>query len=298
MRVVVTGSSGLIGRALLVRLRHEGHEVTPLVRRAPSVGEAHWDPARGVLDEAVLEGVDAVVNLAGAGIGDRRWTTTRKQEILESRVSSTSLLSSALAATEGRPATLVNASAIGFYGDRGDELLTEESAPGTGFLAEVCRAWEAATAPAESAGVRVVHLRNAVVLARHAGALARQLPLFRLGLGARLGRGDQWFSWITLRDELSAILLVLEQPALVGAVNCTSASPVTNARFTSALGKALHRPAALAVPRPALRLALGRQLADEAVTASLRVVPRRLEASGFAFEDRSIEEALASVLSG
>jgi uncharacterized protein (TIGR01777 family) len=296
MRVVVTGSSGLIGTALLVRLRREGHQVIPLVRRSPDAGAAHWDPAVGTIDTGALEGADAVVNLAGVGIGDRRWSAARKEAILSSRVSSTTLLCETVAGLTRPPPVLVNASAIGFYGDRGDELLTEDSSAGTGFVADVCRAWEAATSPAKQAGVRVVHLRTAVVLARHGGALARQLPLFRLGLGGRLGRGDQWLSWISLRDEVRAILHILSEGSLVGATNCSSSAPVTNAQFTRALGRAVHRPAALVVPRSALRLALGHELADELVLTSQRVMPTRLEASGFSFEDPSINEALAAVL--
>jgi len=296
MRVVVTGSSGLIGIALLVRLRREGHQVIPLVRRSPDAGAAHWDPAVGTIDAGALERADAVVNLAGVGIGDRRWSAARKEAILSSRVSSTTLLCETVAGLTRSPPVLVNASAIGFYGDQGDELLTEDSPAGTGFVADVCRAWEAATSPARQAGVRVVHLRTAVVLARHGGALARQLPLFRLGLGGRLARGDQWLSWISLRDEVRAILHILGEESLVGATNCSSSAPVTNAQFTRALGRAVHRPAALVVPRSALRLALGHELADELVLTSQRVMPTRLEASGFSFEDPSIDEALAAVL--
>ncbi|MGD0321458.1 MAG: TIGR01777 family oxidoreductase [Acidimicrobiales bacterium] len=296
MRVVVAGSSGLIGKAVLARLHREGHQVVPLVRKSPDAGEARWDPAARVIDAGALEGADAVVNLAGVGIGDRPWSVARKEEILSSRVGSTTLLCETLAQLTRPPQVLVNASAIGFYGHRGDELLTEDSAAGTGFVADVCRAWEAATSPAKQAGTRVVHLRTAVVLARHGGALARQLPLFRLGLGGRLGRGDQWLSWISLRDEVRAILHILGEGSIVGAANCSSPVPVTNAQFTRALGRAMHRPAVLVVPRPALRLALGRELADELVLASQRVVPTRLETSRFSFEDPSIDEALAAVL--
>ncbi|MGA2036456.1 MAG: TIGR01777 family oxidoreductase [Acidimicrobiales bacterium] len=296
MRVIVTGSSGLIGGVLLSSLRDEGHEAVPLVRRPPRAGEAHWDPASGAIDVTALEGCDAVVNLAGVGIAERRWSAARKEAILRSRIESTRFLCETLVGLTSRPRALVNASAIGFYGNRSDEVLTEDSAPGTGFLAEVCQAWEATTAPAEKAEVRVVHLRTAVVLARHGGVLARQLPLFRLGLGGRLGRADRWFSWISLRDEVRAIRHILGEGSLVGAVNCSSPAPVTNIQFTRALGRALHRPAVLVVPRSALRLALGRELADELALASQRVVPTRLAASGFTFEDPSIDGALAAIL--
>jgi len=298
MRVVVSGSSGMIGQALLELLRVEGHEVVPLVRRSTHRGEARWDPSSGSIDDAALDGCDAAVNLAGVGIGDRRWSRKRKREIVESRVASTDLLSRTLGELSQRPRTLVSASAIGIYGDRGDEILTEDSETGEGFPAEVCEKWEAATAPAQIAGIRVAHLRSAVVLALTGGALARQLPLFRAGIGGRLGKGDQWFSWVSLRDEAKAILHILETETLSGAVNCSSPAPVTNREFTKALARALRRPAAFSVPRPALRVALGRKFADEFVLSSLRVLPSRLTGSGFVFEDQKLEEALGNALSG
>jgi uncharacterized protein (TIGR01777 family) len=293
---VVSGSSGLIGRALLRKLSDEGHEIITLVRRPPRGNEVQWDPPRATIDSAGLEGCDAVVNLAGAGIGDRRWSPARKREILESRVGSTALLCQTLAGLTRRPRVLVNASAIGVYGSRGDEVLTEDSAAGTGFLAEVCGAWESATSSAESAGIRVVHLRTSVVLAAEGGALARQLSIFKLGLGGRLGRGDQWLSWISLSDELRAILHVLTQESHSGPVNAVAPSPVTNASFTRALGSALHRPAVLVVPGAALRMALGREMADEMVLASQRVLPERLQASGFSFDHPSVDQAIAAAL--
>jgi uncharacterized protein len=295
MRVVLSGSSGLIGAALSARLGDEGHELLRLVRRPPLAGEVWWDPATGTIDADALQGCDAVVNLAGVGIGDRRWSSARKQEILDSRVTSTKVLCEALAGLARRPRTLVSASAVGIYGDRGDEVLTEESSTGSGFLSEVCGAWEAATTPAEEAGIRVVHLRTAVVLAPRGGALARQLPLFRLGLGGRLGRGDQWLSWISLRDEVGAIVHALGRESLAGPVNASAPGPVTNEHFTRALGRALHRPAVLAVPRSALRIALGRELAHELTLASQRVLPRCLQANGFTFEDSSLDETLCAL---
>jgi len=276
MRVVVTGSTGLIGQALLATLGAGGHETVALVRRAGGPGEARWDPAGGMIDTGALAGADAVVHLAGAGIGDRRWTGARRAVILGSRVESTSLLCGALAGLDRPPAVLVSASAIGYYGDRGDEELTETSGPGTGFQAEVCRQWEGATIVAEEAGIRVVHLRSAVVLARTGGALAKQLPLFRAGLGGRLGRGNQWLSWITLRDEVGAILHVLD---------------------TASLARALGRPAVLAVPPFALRLALGRDLADELLLGSLKVMPARLEETGYRFRDPHLGDALVGLVS-
>jgi len=297
VRVVVTGSSGLIGGALVRALRARGAEVTTLVRRPPAgPGEVRWDPAAGSLDGAVLDGAVAVVHLAGAGIGDRRWSTARRHELVTSRVASTSLLARTLAELERPPEVMVSASAVGYYGDRGDEELTEDSDPGPGFLADVCRQWEEATVAASEAGLRVVRLRSGVVLSADGGALARQLPLFRLGLGGRLGDGRQWLSWISLTDEVRAILHVLDERSLRGAVNATAPEPVTNRRFTAALGAALHRPAVLAVPGLALRLALGGDLASEMVLAGQRVLPARLLGAGFGFHHRTVDLALAAAL--
>jgi uncharacterized protein (TIGR01777 family) len=296
MRIAVTGASGLIGQALLPALRAGGHETVVLVRRPSGPGEARWDPAEGEIDPGALAGTDAVVHLAGAGIGDSRWSPARKELILRSRVDSTRLLGRSLAALDRPPAVLVSASAIGYYGDRGDEELTETSGPGTGFQAEVCQAWEGATSDAEAAGIRVVHLRTAVVLSRHGGALARQLPLFRAGLGGRLGSGHQWFSWISARDEVGAILHVLGDSSVRGAVNASAPSPVTNREYTLVLGRVLHRPARLAVPPVALRLALGRQLVDELLLGSLRVLPARLIDAGYRFRDPALERALAEAV--
>jgi hypothetical protein len=296
MRVIVSGASGLVGSSLTAALRARGDEVTALVRRTPLAGEARWDPAVGSIDAGALEGADALVHLAGTGIGDKRWSARRRQEILSSRVESTSLLMRAVTGLSRPPKTMVSASAVGFYGDRGDEELTEDSGPGTGFLADVCRAWEDATEPAAHAGVRVVRLRSGVVLSAHGGALARQLPLFRLGVGGRLGSGRQWLSWISLRDEVGAILGALDEPALRGPVNATAPTPVTNRDFTRALGRALHRPAVLAVPAVALRVALGPDLASELVLAGQRVVPTSLMATGFRFAHPDVDAALAAVL--
>jgi hypothetical protein len=297
MRVVVTGSSGLIGQALLAVLGAGGHESTALVRRPPGPGEARWDPAAGTIDRGVFDGVNAVVHLAGAGIGDKRWTAARRDVILGSRVAATTLLSRTLAGLGGPPPVLVSASAIGYYGDRGDEELTEASGPGRGFQAEVCRAWEAATADAEAAGVRVVHLRSAVVLSPRGGALQRQLPLFRAGLGGRLGSGRQWLSWIALDDEIGAVMHVISEPSITGAVNAAAPAPVTNREFTATLARTLHRPGRLAVPPFALRMALGRQLADELVLGSLRVLPAKLTDGGYRFRHATLDGALATLLS-
>jgi uncharacterized protein (TIGR01777 family) len=296
MRVVVSGASGLVGSSLTAALRARGDEVTPLVRRTPVPGEARWDPSAGSIDAGALEGADGVVHLAGAGIGDKRWSAQRRREIVSSRVESTSLLARTLRGLTRPPATMVSASAVGFYGDRGDELLTEDSGPGAGFLADVCRAWEEATGPAAQAGVRVVRLRSGVVLSAHGGALARQLPLFRLGIGGRLGSGEQWLSWISLPDEVGVILYALDGPALSGPVNATAPAPVTNTAFTRALGRALHRPTVLAVPGFALRIALGPDLATEMVLAGQRVAPTRLTATGYSFLHADVDTALVAVV--
>jgi len=300
MRVVVSGSSGLIGASVVKALLARGDEVTPLVRRppVPGSGEARWDPSDGSIDTGALEGADAVIHLAGAGLGDKRWSTSRRREIVSSRVQSTSLLARTMAGLGRSPAVMVSASAVGFYGDRGEEELTEDSTPGRGFLADLCQAWEDATEPAAQAGVRVVRLRSGVVLSAHGGALRRQLPLFRIGLGGRLGNGRQWLSWISLPDEVGAVLHTLDKADLHGPVNATAPSPTTNRDFTRALGRVLHRPSVLAVPGFALRVALGADLASEMVLAGQRVFPTRLTATGYVFDHPDLDTALTAVLGG
>lgn len=300
MRVLVSGSSGLIGSTLVVALAGEGHEVIRLARDGTPGAEAGsgrvpWDPRAGVLDLRAVAGIDAIINLSGAGIGDHRWTESYRRNVLESRLGATRLLARAAAALEPRPQAFLSASAIGYYGDRGDETLTEESPGGGGFLAGLCRQWEEATAEAEEAGVRTAHLRSGIVLAGNGGALGKQLPLFRFGVGGRLGSGRQWVSWISLRDEVGAIGHVLAG-AVAGPVNLTAPAPVTNADFTRALAAALHRPAVATVPRFALRLALGGQMADEMILASQRVLPTRLEESGYRFTDPELAPALTRLL--
>lgn len=304
MKVLLSGSHGLIGRALATRLTAEGHGVVRLVREAPAAVAVDgqravaWDPRNDWVDGDALDRhgpYEALVHLAGAGIGDRRWSAARRREILASRVGSTDLIARLAARLDPRPGVLVSASAVGYYGDRGDEVLTEESTPGEGFLADVCRAWESATAPADDA-LRVVRLRTGIVLALHGGALARQLPIFRLRLGGRLGSGRQYLSWITLDDHVSIVRRALDDDRLVGPVNATAPSPVTNAQFTRALGRALHRPAGLAVPRPALAAVVGAQRSRQLLLASQRALPGRLTAVGHRFAHPDIERALASVL--
>jgi uncharacterized protein len=296
MKVVVTGSHGLIGSALVPALRQAGHTVVPLVRGSAGTGEVRWDPAGGVLDLNLLEGVNGAVHLAGEGIADKRWTAEHKQRIGESRVKSTDLLARTLAQLDPKPQVLVSGSAVGFYGDRGNEELTEESHAGSGFLPDLVKKWEAATAPAEQAGIRVAHIRSGIVLSPEGGALKQQLPLFKLGVGGRLGSGRQYQSWISIADEIGGILHVLASDALRGPVNLTAPQPVTNASFTRTLGSVLGRPAVIPVPRFAVSLVFGTELVDAALLASQRVLPARLQATGYSFQHPGLEEALRSLL--
>ncbi|KZM37282.1 TIGR01777 family oxidoreductase [Oerskovia enterophila] len=296
MDIVVAGSHGLIGTELLERLRERGDTVRRLVRRPPQAAhEVFWDPDEDALDPHALEGADAVVNFAGAGVGDHRWTTEYKRTILESRTRTAGLLARTLAHLDAPPPVLLQGTAVGYYGDRGAEVLTETSGPGTTFLARVVTEWEAATAPAQDAGVRVAHLRTGIVLSPDGGALARMLPLLRLGVGGRLGSGTQYWSWITLRDHVSAVLHLLDAD-VHGPVNLTGPAPATNAEVTRALAQALHRPAALPVPSVALKVVLGEFASD--VLGSQRALPRVLEASGFTFEHDDLESAARWVTSG
>ncbi len=295
MRVLVSGSSGLIGIPLVASLKEGGHEVLRLVRsRSLSEPDVGWDPDAGAIDAARLTGLDAVVHLAGETIGER-WSEAKKAKIMESRAKGTRLLAGTLAGLSQRPKVLVSASAIGFYGDRGDEPLREESDGGTGFLAGVCRAWEAATEPASEKGIRVVLLRFGPVLSADGGALARMLTPFRLGLGGVLGDGRQYMSWIALDDAVGAIRHALEADALEGPANAVAPDPVTNREFTKTLGRVLGRPAFLPLPAFVLRLAFS-EMADEMLLASARVEPARLLASGYEFRFPELEGALRHVL--
>ncbi|MBA2627385.1 MAG: TIGR01777 family protein [Gemmatimonadales bacterium] len=296
MHVVVTGASGLIGSAVVSLLGTGGHQISRLVRRpAAAPGEISWDPARGSIDSAALEGVDAVVHLAGEGIAERRWSTARKQAILTSRTEGTRLLASALAGLARRPRVLISASAVGIYGDRRDELLDESSEPGRDFLANVCQAWEAAADPARAAGIRVVHPRFGVVLSPGGGALARLLPPFRAGVGGPIGGGSHWMSTIAIDDAAGAIQHILAREALAGPVNVAGPEPVRNADFTRLLARILRRPAVVPVPAAALRVLFG-ELADAALLASQRVDPAALRRSGYVFRHRSLEDSLRFVL--
>jgi len=294
MRVAITGSTGLVGSEVVTVLAAAGHEVVRLVRRVPAPGEkaVRWDPAKGEVDAAKLEGVDAVVHLAGENVGSGRWTAARKAAIRDSRVNGTRLLSDALAGLARPPKTLVCASAVGYYGDRGEESLTEESPPGKGFLAGVCREWEAASESAAKKGIRVVHLRIGMVLSERGGALSRMLPLFRAGLGGVIGGGRQYVSWVALDDLAAIVLHALQCEELRGPGNAVAPNPVTNREMTEALGKALSRPTPLPVPAFALRLAVGREMADALLLASTRVLPRRLEETGYRFRFPEIGPAL------
>lgn len=295
--VVVAGSSGLIGTALADALEAQGTNVVRLLRPGspPAEGAARWDPGAGTIDAGALEGADAVVNLAGVGIGDHRWTATHKAAVLDSRVKSTSLLAETIPTLSHPPGVFVSGSASGYYGDRGDDILDEDSGPGAGFLADVCRRWEAATQPAASAGVRVVHIRSGIVLSSKGGALGKLLLPFKMGLGGRIGTGKQWWSWISIHDEVGAVLHALRTPGLSGAVNLTAPTPVRNEEFVATLGRVLSRPAFLPVPKFALRAALG-DFADEGLLGSQRILPRRLEESGFQFLQPELEPALRDLL--
>lgn len=297
LRMAVTGAGGLIGSALVQRLTAKGHRVTTLVRRAARPGEISWDPEGGRLEPNDLEGIDAIVHLAGENVG-ARWTAGRKARIRSSRVRGTRLLSEVVARLRKRPAVLVSASAIGIYGNRGDEVLAEEALLGDAghdFLAAVGQEWEGAADPARAGGIRVVHPRFGVVLSPAGGALGRMLLPFRLGLGGRLGDGSQWMSWVSIDDAVSALVHLLLTETLHGPVNVTAPEPIRNRDFTRTLGRVLSRPSAFSVPSVALRLALG-EMADSTLLASTRVVPRRLLASGFRFSHPTLETALRHVL--
>jgi uncharacterized protein (TIGR01777 family) len=295
MRIVVTGSTGLIGSSLVPAVRADGHEVVRLVRRAAAApDEVRWDPAGGTVDTDALGVVDAAVHLAGAGVGDHRWTAAYKQEILRSRVEGTGTLVKALVAMDPLPRTFVCGSAIGWYGDTGDTAVDETAPSGAGFLAGVVREWEAATAPAAAAGIRTVLARTGLVVAPGAGAFGKLVPIFKLGGGGKIGSGRQYWSFISITDEVAALRFLISADGISGPVNLTAPTPVTNAAATRALADVLHRPAVLPVPGFALKAVLG-QFAED-VLASQRVVPRVLEGAGFAFAHPTVEAALAAEL--
>ena len=295
MKIIISGASGLIGKPLVKKLSLAGHEVVQLVRRTPNANESRWNPATGQIDASVIDGADAVIHLSGAGIGDRRWTTKYKQELVESRTKSTALLASTIANCAKKPSVFLSGSAIGIYGPRGDEELTEQSSNGSSFLADICKQWEAAAKPAVDAGVRTVYLRTGIVLTPLGGALKKQLPLFKLGLGGKFGDGRAWQSWISLDDELAAIEHLLTAK-VSGAVNLTAPNPVTNAEFTRALGRTLRRPAWQRIPKFGPKLLLGGELADALLFTGQRVMPIELQKSGFTFAHSTIDVALRALL--
>ncbi|MFE1443163.1 TIGR01777 family oxidoreductase [Streptomyces sp. NPDC058739] len=294
-RIVVAGASGLIGRALVESLTADGHEVVRLVRRRPqAAGEARWDPQGGRVDTSALSGCDAVVNLAGAGVGNRPWTKGYKEEIRASRVLGTRTLARAVAALESRPRVFVCGSAIGFYGDTGQRAVDEDAPAGQGFLPSVCVEWEAAAAPAQEAGVRTVFVRTGLVVARGGGAWGKLFPLFKAGLGTRFGDGRQYWSYVALHDEVAAIRHLIDRDDLSGPFNVTAPKPLPNREITAAMGRVLNRPAVLSAPAPVLKLALG-DMAGE-VLGSQRVLPKRLLESGFVFALPGIEDAVRAAL--
>ncbi len=298
MEIVIAGSSGLIGTALRESLTAAGHRPIRLVRRPPRPGsdEIEWDPAAGQLDSEAISGADAVINLAGAGIGDRRWTDDYRRTLVESRTDTTSLLANACATASEPPSVFLGGSAIGYYGSRGAEVLTEESGRGQGFLADLVEAWEASAKPAVDAGIRTCFLRTGIVLDAEGGVLPKFLPLFKLGLGGKFGSGDQYFSWISIDDEVGAIRFLLDHDAISGPVNLTAPNPVTNAEFTEALADVLNRPAFLPVPAFGPRLLLGTDRADSLLFEGQRVEPAVLVDNGFSFAHETVTEALRHVL--
>jgi uncharacterized protein len=296
MRIAVTGATGLVGTALVARLATLGHDVARVVRSGNAGNDITWDPASRTIDPRAFDDFDAVVHLAGAGIADHRWTDDYKRQLVESRTVGTALVAETIAGATNGPTVLLSGSAVGWYGSRGDEELDEASARGSGFLSDLCARWEAATAPAEEAGTRVVHLRTGIVLSAAGGALKRQLPLFKLGLGNKLGSGTQWQSWISIDDEVGAIVHLLSS-TVAGPANLTAPSPVTNARFADALGEVLRRPTFLPIPKFGPKLLLGGELADNLLFEGQRVLPRVLVADGYRFAHPEVTSALRAMLS-
>ena len=295
MRIAITGSSGLIGSALVASLEADGHTPVRVVRADGGPGTVRWDIDAGHIDAAGLEGLDGVVHLAGEGIAEKRWTDDQKRLILESRTKGTALLAGALASATDKPPVLVSGSAVGFYGDRGDEQLTEASEPGTGFAAEVAQAWEEAAAPAAAAGVRVARIRTGIVLAAEGGALERLAGIARFGVLGKIGSGRQWMSWISLADEVGAIRFLLEHD-VAGPVNLTAPGPVTNAVFTKTLGRVLNRPTFMPVPSFGPKLLLGSELAQSLLFDGQRVLPDALVDAGYEFQHTDLEPTLEDLL--
>ncbi|HEU4507023.1 MAG TPA: TIGR01777 family oxidoreductase [Pyrinomonadaceae bacterium] len=296
MKILISGSSGLVGKALTKSLANDGHEIARLVRRTPSTPfEIEWHPNQGSINAARLEGIDAVVHLAGESIASGRWTSEKKRAIHDSRVKGTTLLSEALARLSTPPSAFISASAIGYYGNRGDEVLVETSPPGKDFLAGVCLEWENATRPAVEKGIRTVQTRFGIILDEHEGALGKMLTPFRMGVGGRVGSGKQWVSWVALDDVVNAVKFLIADASAHGPVNVVSPNPVTNDEFTKTLGHLLSRPTLLPVPEFGVRLAFG-EMADALLLVSQRVKPAVLEQKGFKFGWTTLESALAHIL--
>lgn len=297
MKILVTGASGLVGTALIPAVKAKGHEVLRLVRSAPNkaASEINWNPEQATIDADSLEGIDAAIHLAGENIAEGRWTDEKKSRIRESRVKGTRLLSETLAQLKRKPQTLLSASATGFYGNRGDEVLTEQSASGEDFLSEVCREWELATQPAAQAGIRVANLRFGVILTGKGGALKKMMTPFKLGVGGKIGSGEQYMSWVALEDAVGAILFALETESMRGPINVVAPQPVTNNEFTRTLGRALSRPTIFAVPKFAARLAFG-EVADALLLSSARVEPLRLKEAGYKFQYPALEATMHHII--
>jgi uncharacterized protein (TIGR01777 family) len=295
MKIAIAGASGLLGSALIPDLENEGHDVVRLVRNSPRPNEIEWHPNQDAIDPATLDGFDAIINLAGENVAEGRWTEEKKRKIHDSRVHGTHLLSEAIAKLSPKPRVFLCASATGIYGDRGDETLDEQSESGGGFLAGVCREWEKATELAQSAGVRVVNFRFGPVIARAGGMLEKMLTPFRMGVGGKIGSGKQYISWVAIEDAVAAMKLALNDDSIRGPVNVVSPKPVTNERFTRALGEVLSRPTLMAMPAFAARLAFG-EMADEMLLVSQKVIPKRLQAAGFQFQYSDLENTLRHYL--
>ena len=295
MHVAITGASGLIGSALVKALEAQGHTTLRIGRSATGEGSLRWDPTAGVLDSDALEGIDAMVHLAGEGIATNRWSDEQKGRMLDSRVDGTTLVATTLASMSKKPSVLISGSAIGFYGDRGQTALDETSARGEGFLSDLCVAWEAAAQPAVDAGIRVAFARTGVVLSQTGGALGEMLPFFKLGIGGRIGNGKQQMSWISITDMVDGLIYLLNND-ISGPVNFTAPNPVSNSEFTKSLGRTLGRPTILPTPTPALYLKLGKELAQALLFSSAKITPTVLEAAGYTFTHPTIDEALAAEL--
>ncbi len=295
-RIAITGATGLIGTALGAYLRSQAHTVIRVVRRNPTGDDVMWDPNAGTIETAKLEGVDVIVHLAGEGIADSKWTEEHKAAVLDSRLKGTTLIAKTIASLSQKPSVFASGSAIGFYGDRGSDEMTESSSAGTGFLADVVKVWEESTAAAEGIGVRVAHLRTGIVMSTRGGALKPQLLPFKLGAGGRIGPGTQYLPWIIIHDMIRAVLHVIETPSLEGPINMVGPHPATNAEFTKALGKALHRPTIIPTPLLPIKVLFGEQMVKEMLLGSNRVLPTKLLASGFVFEHPELLAALRLLL--